>query len=173
MKKIILTTLAAMTVATTLTGCMGQMAVSGVVTKANLTAVDNRYARAGLYMLLSPVYAFTASADLFVVNTIEFWTGTNPITGKGAVVDIKQDAILKVNDKLNGAATTAPLKVSSATIQQLDDNTLQMTAIQEDGSVVIMRGEKANDEVSFFVNDELISVASVAELEAYQVASRS
>lgn len=34
-------------------GCMGQMGLSGMVTKGNLSVVDNRYARAGVFMLLS------------------------------------------------------------------------------------------------------------------------
>ena len=37
-------------------GCMGQMGLSGMVTKGNLSVVDNRYGRAGVFMLLSPVY---------------------------------------------------------------------------------------------------------------------
>lgn len=39
-----------------LSGCMGQMGASQMVTKGNLSAVDNRYGRAGLFVLLSPVY---------------------------------------------------------------------------------------------------------------------
>ncbi|QSA20783.1 DUF3332 family protein, partial [Vibrio furnissii] len=32
-----------------LTGCMGQMATTGLVTKFNLEVVDNRYGREGLF----------------------------------------------------------------------------------------------------------------------------
>ncbi len=67
---------------TTLTGCMGQMGVTQLVTFGNLKAVDNRYGRAGLYILLAPVYGISAAADLFIFNSIEFWTGKNIITGK-------------------------------------------------------------------------------------------
>ena len=38
-----------------LTGCMGQMATTGLVGKFNLEVVDNRYAREGMFLLLSPV----------------------------------------------------------------------------------------------------------------------
>ena len=62
-----------------LSGCMGQMGLSSMVTKGNLSVVDNRYGRAGVFVLLSPVYGLAATADLFVFNTIEFWSGTNPI----------------------------------------------------------------------------------------------
>lgn len=72
MKKFALKAVVIAVLATTLTGCIGQMGVSKVVTKANLSAVDNRYGRAGLYVLLSPVYGIAATADLFIFNSIEF-----------------------------------------------------------------------------------------------------
>lgn len=81
--KLIKTTIAAALMSTMLTGCIGQMATTSMVMyEVNLKGVDNRYARAGLYTLMSPVYAITAAADLFVINSIEFWTGTNPLTKK-------------------------------------------------------------------------------------------
>ncbi|MFZ6044078.1 DUF3332 family protein, partial [Vibrio natriegens] len=74
MKKRVYQAVALSILATTLTGCIGQMGTSQLVTKANLSAVDNRYGRAGLFVLLSPVYGIAATADLFIFNTVEFWT---------------------------------------------------------------------------------------------------
>ena len=101
MKKLIVSSIAAVLMTSSLSGCIGQMATSGLVMKANLSVVDNRYARAGLYMLMSPVYGIAASADLFVVNTIEFWTGKNPITGKPAVADTPAKAVIWRMTKLD------------------------------------------------------------------------
>ena len=71
-------------------GCMGQMGLSGMVTKGNLSVVDNRYARAGVFMLLSPVYGLAATADLFVFNTIEFWSGSNPVAQRvGKTIEVQ------------------------------------------------------------------------------------
>ena len=43
-------------------------------------------------------------------NTIEFWSGKNPITGKApALVDQKSDAIIKVNQHLDPALNQVPL----------------------------------------------------------------
>lgn len=55
---------------TSLTGCMGQMAATGLVNKFNLEVVDNRYAREGLFLLLSPVYGLTSTADLFILTRL-------------------------------------------------------------------------------------------------------
>lgn len=80
-----------------LTGCMGQMATTGIVSKFNLEVVDNRYGRAGMFILLSPVYGIAGAADLFVINSIEFWTGKNPVSGKSpAVVDTPTKNYIKV-----------------------------------------------------------------------------
>ena len=109
---------------TSLSGCIGQMGTSQLVTKANLSAVDNRYGRAGLFVLLSPVYGLAATADLFIFNTIEFWTGKNPITGKSpAVADQPVDAIFKVNSKLDKSMTTVPLASVRPSALQLTPNT--------------------------------------------------
>lgn len=136
--------------------------------KLNLTAVDNRYARAGLYLLMSPVYGIAATADLFIFNSIEFWTGTNPISGKSpAVADMPADAIFRINQKLDKDLTTAPLKISSADVKQIDDNTLEMAVSYADGTQQSLRGEKEGENVNFYLDGEFISAVSVEELNNY------
>ena len=165
----------AMTVlAASLSGCIGQMGTTQMVTKANLSAVDNRYGRAGLFVLLSPVYGVASIADLFIFNTVEFWTGTNPITGKSpAVADTPVDAIFKVNKKLDKSMTEVPLAsaqqsdIQSAQIRQLDNNTLEMSVAYRNGDNAVLRGEKAGDEVNFYLDDLLITTVSVDELSQY------
>ncbi|MEL4425785.1 DUF3332 domain-containing protein [Shewanella indica] len=156
-----------------LAGCMGQMGLSGMLTKGNLSAVDNRYGRAGLYVLLAPVYGITAAADLFIFNSIEFWTGKNPITGKSpALVDMPADAVFKINHKLDKDLTTAPVKLSRATMSAIDDNTLAMTLSYEDGTEQVMLGRKQGEMVDFYLDQQFIASVSIAEMESY-VAARS
>lgn len=156
-----------------LAGCMGQMGLSGMLTKGNLSAVDNRYGRAGLYVLLAPVYGITAAADLFIFNSIEFWTGKNPITGKSpALVDMPADAVFKINHKLDKDLTTAPVKLSRASMSAIDDNTLAMTLSYEDGTEQVMLGRKQGEMVDFYLDQEFIASVSIAEMERY-VAARS
>lgn len=42
-----------------LSGCAGQMAVTKATMEFNMDAVDNRYARGSLTILMAPVYAVT------------------------------------------------------------------------------------------------------------------
>lgn len=155
-------------ICTQLTGCMGQMGLSQLVTSVNLKAVDNRYAREGLYILMSPVYGFAAMGDVFVVNAIEFWTGTNPVTGKSpALVDTPMSAVIKVNHKINKELTTAPLKITKTDFHKLDNDTLAMTATFDDGSQQVIKGKKVGDKVDFYVNNNFVTSASTDELNDY------
>ncbi|MCW8332569.1 DUF3332 domain-containing protein [Vibrio paucivorans] len=159
--------------ATSLTGCMGQMATTGMVSKFNLQVVDNRYGREGMFILLSPVYGIASVADLFIFNAVEFWTGTNPISGKSpAVVDTPMDAIIKVNKDLDSSLTEVPLQtnnenVEKATLKQIDENTMQMDISYIDGTQQVLRGEKGEDSVAFYLDDEYITTVSNAELDSY------
>ncbi|EKO3477440.1 DUF3332 domain-containing protein [Vibrio fluvialis] len=155
-----------------LTGCMGQMATTGLVTKFNLEVVDNRYGREGLFLLLSPVYGIASIVDLFIVNAVEFWTGTNPISGKSpAVVDRPADTMLKVNDKLDSSMTETPLgnnsEIKGTNWKKIDDNTIEMDVTYLDGQQKTLRGKKTEDGVAFYVNNEYVTTVSNMELENY------
>lgn len=68
-------------------GCIGQMGLSGKVRQFNLETSEDRWGREILFVILMviPVYAFASFADIIVFNSIEFWTGKNPINGKPSV----------------------------------------------------------------------------------------
>ncbi len=157
---------------TSLTGCMGQMATTGLVTKFNLEVVDNRYGREGLFLLLSPVYGIASVVDLFLVNAVEFWTGTNPISGKSpAVVDKPADTMLKVNDKLDSSLTETPLgshsPVQKTQWKQIDADTIEMDITYLDGQQRTLRGQKVAEGVAFYVNNQYVTVVSNQELDQY------
>ena len=71
-------------------GCLGRMALSGKVGKFNLEVTESKWGREGVFLGLYfiPVYPFAAFADLMIFNSIEFWTGENPLSGESALVDI-------------------------------------------------------------------------------------
>ena len=65
------------------TACIGRMATSGLVRKFNLTVVDGKWPHELVFLALYiiPVYPLAGAVDLIIINSIEFWTGTNPIDG--------------------------------------------------------------------------------------------
>ncbi|MBL0633481.1 DUF3332 domain-containing protein [Aeromonas dhakensis] len=154
-----------------LSGCMGQMGLSSMVTKGNLSVVDNRYGRAGVFILLSPVYGLAATADLFVFNTIEFWSGKNPITGKSpALVDQKLGALIKVNQHLDPSLNKVPLALLPQGVREVevsypDERTAQMEVHYLDGRSSLMRGEKRGELLDIYFDGRLVSTLTPAQLE--------
>jgi len=72
------------------TGCIGQFGLSGKVRQFNLETTEDRWGREILFVMLMviPVYGFASMADIIVFNSIEFWTGTNPIDQKPSVTPV-------------------------------------------------------------------------------------
>jgi len=66
------------------TGCIGRMALAGKVGKFNLEVAENKWPRELVFLLLYiiPVYPIAGAIDLLIINSIEFHTGTNPVSGQ-------------------------------------------------------------------------------------------
>lgn len=90
-----------------LSGCFGSFNLTKNVYEMNDNATENGFVKSALMvgLLIIPVYEIAAIADILVLNTIEFWTGENPVAmdegerrrqvfshnGKTYVVDAEKD----------------------------------------------------------------------------------
>lgn len=99
MKKVAIGLCASLVLALT-TGCIGQMALSAKVKRWNLEVVEGRWAREAVFLALYfiPVYPFAATGDLLVVNSIEFHTGTNPLSGKPRIARVGETHRIETED---------------------------------------------------------------------------
>ncbi len=163
MKKTTAVLLAAL-MTTTMAGCMGRNAMSKSVQDFNMDHVQNRWGREGMFILLFPVSYVTNILDLFIVNSIEFWSGTNPINGKEALVDSK--------------VSTAALEkmgihdVASATMRHLD-NEMLMYVSYTDGSKEVFHATRADGVYSFYRGKELVIQVKEEQLKDLQAAIRA
>ena len=75
---------------TTSLGCIGNFGLSGKVRKFNLETSQDRWGREIIFVALYviPVYPFAGMLDILIFNSIEFWTGENPINGKPSVTPL-------------------------------------------------------------------------------------
>lgn len=66
------------------TGCIGGFNLTRMIYKANLDLHPNKFVQwvVFLVLLILPVYAILVFVDLWVLNSIEFWTGSNPVHAK-------------------------------------------------------------------------------------------
>jgi len=89
---------AAALLSTLLAGCFGHNGLTQRVLKFNLTEAEHRWAREFLFvgMMVIPVYPVCIIVDLLILNSIEFWTGENPVNGRSAIVDVPRSEIDKL-----------------------------------------------------------------------------
>ena len=105
-------------------GCIGRMAMSGKVLEWNLRVAEEKWPRELVFFLLYviPVYPFTGALDLLIFNSIEFWTGTNPING--------EPRLAKASDRHEEVAEDGSRTVSVVR----EDGSLDMTLTGKDGA---------------------------------------
>lgn len=174
MKKTITKVMVLSVAAMALSGCVGSNAVTGYVMGFNLKAVDNRYARGGLNMLLAPVYGLAVAADYIVFNSLEFWTGKNPLNGKPHIFDTKMDTYIDVNHQLDDSLKTAPIapltmhrSIEQSTMQPIDENTVQMDITYNNGEKATLTGIRDGESVTYYINGKMVAQTSMDELAAY------
>lgn len=59
--------------------CVGSFSLFNKLAKWNKNATNSKFLNELIFILISPAYAVCTVADVFVLNTIEFWSGSNPV----------------------------------------------------------------------------------------------
>jgi hypothetical protein len=105
------------------TGCIGHFGLSGKVRQFNLEQTEDRWGREILFVILYviPVYPFAGFADIVLFNSIEFWTGKNPINDKPSVTPISDNRTFESED---GTLLSMTLR---------DDGSIDVEAVGVDG----------------------------------------
>lgn len=80
MKRLLSVALMTLVTVSTLTGCYGKFALTRKVYEMN-GQVSDKFLRSGLtwVFIFVPVYGVAALVDFVAFNTIEFWSGRNPV----------------------------------------------------------------------------------------------
>jgi len=104
------------------TGCIGNFGLSGKVRKFNLETSQDRWGREILFVVLYviPVYPFAGFLDILIFNSIEFWTGTNPIDGSASVTPVA----------INEWTTEDGTKI---TMKGLPDDSIDVSVVEPNG----------------------------------------
>lgn len=88
MKKIVISVAIAAFLCTSLSSCMGQFALWKSVYSWN-EQVSNKFVNELVFIAfwILPVYEVCGLADVLVLNSIEFWSGDNPMTSSTKAID--------------------------------------------------------------------------------------
>lgn len=85
MKKLLRTLGIVLLAGAMLTGCIGRFALTDKVYTWNKQVDQERWVNEGVFLvfIILPVYGLTLLADGVIFNSVEWWTGRNPILAAG------------------------------------------------------------------------------------------
>lgn len=121
----------ALTASTSLQSCLGSFALTKKVMTWNRT-IGNKYVNEIVFFAfwVVPVYEICGLADLFVINSIEFWSGENPVDQTTAYID-GRDARYRIDADATGYLVT---NLSDNTSFRFNfDKAQQAWSIEKDG----------------------------------------
>lgn len=91
--------------------CVGSFKLFNKLATWNKSATNERFLNELIFLIISPAYAVCSVVDALVLNTIEFWSGSNPMAQKvGTTQEITgQDGLLyAVTTLRNGYEVKTP-----------------------------------------------------------------
>ncbi len=148
------------------TGCTGSFALTKKVYNWHRSNPDKWGDEIGfLICTLLPIYGISTFADAIVFNSIEFWTGENPVMETVQVKDGKDEALLAFNpqdQQLRIASSTG--QGDSTIIFERVDN--MVYAKDGDGQVLYITALRPDGQFMVYdSNLELVKSFSPAEVE--------
>ena len=143
--------------AMTLSSCIGSFGLTNKVLDWNKGATDNKFINELIFLVISPAYAVCSVADLFVLNTIEFWTGDKVVANVGKTKNVtgKDGRLHAIKTLKNGYEITDPEgeksyfvfdKKNKSWSYSKDGDIRELFSFNEDGSIqaCLPSGEKMN-----------------------------
>lgn len=68
--------------------CIGSFGLSSKLVSWNKT-IDDKFVNELVFIALTPVYGVALATDWLIINSIEFWSGSNPMASIGDVKKVK------------------------------------------------------------------------------------
>jgi len=128
-----------------LSGCLGQNALFNQVQDWNASATDEKFVDQGISFAfwIIPVYPLTLFADVIILNSIEFWTGSNPVSGKSAKVagtsETVTDGLATLTYNADGSVSVVAKEGQKEESYVLVRQNGELVKMQGDGQEVLAR----------------------------------
>jgi hypothetical protein len=153
---------------TTAFGCYGSFQLINKVYKFNGTLGSKWVNELGfLVMMIVPVYGVAGFVDIVILNTIEFWTGTNPMTSNDGTQTItvpQGSLVLNGPDKSYLFKQTIDGKEKLVQVVTKDGVT---TATDESGTVLARSSRNADGGVTIYDGSgNVVSTLTKAQIES-------
>lgn len=116
-----------------------------------------------LVCVLVPVYGISTFADAIVFNSIEFWTGENPVK-MSAVKDQKGEATLSFNKENNQVTINSKTNAGAKTVILERKSDGSVLAKDQNGGVLYSAARSSNGDVVVYDKDlKLVKAVSTDE----------
>lgn len=155
MKKKSVTLLLATTVAGSMlfSSCIGSFGLTNKLLSWN-RSIDSKFVNELVFIAfwIVPVYEISAMADVLVINSIEFWSGTNPVADAGTIrtIDAK-DGVYTVETKTDGYHIQKEGEEKG--IDLVFDETEQSWSVETGGETAKLLKFTGDDEVVMYLPD--------------------
>lgn len=160
MRKITVNTIIALTLGSMcFSSCIGSFGLTNNVLNWNKRATNNKFINELIFIVITPAYAVCSVADLFVLNSIEFWTGDKVIANVGKTKNVtgKDGRLYAIKTLKNGYEITDPDgeksyfvfdKKNKSWSYSKDGDIRELFSFNEDGSIqaCLPNGQKMNVE---------------------------
>ena len=161
--------------------CVGSFGLFNKLAQWNKGATGSKFLNEIIFLLISPAYAVCGVVDVLVLNTIEFWSGNNPMAYKAGQTesvmgkDGKYYALTYLKD---GYRITAPdgevtelihSEKDDSWTQVKDGESRELFRFNGDGSI---KAKVKGNVMDFALNDEGVYQARLATQDGYFFAVR-
>jgi len=131
-----------------------------------------------LLVAITPVYSFATFADAIVFNSIEFWTGDNPVAYNPDLMPATKlvrhgdDELMITYDRNTDQITITPRQASNENIAlTLERNDEMVLARNENGDVIYSSMKNDGGDISIYDGQgELVKNFSPAEIGSFKEA---
>ncbi len=119
-------------------GCYGSFALTKKVYDWNGEASSNKFVQWLVFVGLNviPVYSLAVAVDAIVVNTVEFWTGDNPVEGVATRVEKNSDGSATVY-RGDEVFTAVPVGADRVEIRNQEGQRIGMAATTPEGGLIV------------------------------------
>lgn len=132
--------------------CVGSFSLFNKLSAWNRDATGSKFLNELIFIVISPAYVVCSAADVLVLNSIEFWSGSNPVAaGKTMNVQGQDGRYYAVKTLKDGYEIKAPDgkitcflydKDNDSWSQQEDGKTVEIFRFNDDGTIQVNLGEK-------------------------------
>ena len=130
------------------TSCVGSFSLFNKLASWNKDATGSKFLNEIIFIVISPAYAVCSVADALVLNSIEFWSGSNPTASIGEVKTVQGENgeyLVKTNE--NGYTITKKGEDKSVDLVYnketntwnavADGQSFELVKMNEDGTAVL------------------------------------